>query len=132
MDRLKSFRDTHLILRPDLGSFTAEAQSVRWSNKDLDPVKKEQKKWEWYHVAGLWVAEGFSAAQMETPSSAFTLGLNPGLILVACFIGNLIVAVPICSSGYIGSKVSGRLEDESLQCTIGMLSGYMRRTVFTS
>ncbi|KAK5126858.1 hypothetical protein LTR08_004575 [Meristemomyces frigidus] len=93
-----------IILHPEPGSFTAEGESSRWSNKDLDPVPQANKKWEWYHVGGFWIAEGFNVAQLETPSSAVALGLNPGLAIVACLIGNLLVTIPTCSSGYIGSK----------------------------
>ena len=50
------------------------------------------------------MAEGFNVAQLQTPSSAVALGLNPGLAIAACLIGNLLVTIPTCSSGYIGSK----------------------------
>jgi nucleobase:cation symporter-1, NCS1 family len=106
MVNLKSFYHDIIVLQPERGSFTAEGESARWSNKDLDPVADAKKKWEWYHVGGFWVAEGFSVATMQVPSSAVALGLNPGLAIVACLIGNILVTVPCCSSGYIGSKVS--------------------------
>jgi len=57
MDRLANLR-RRIILHPEPGSFTAEGESARWSNKDLDPVPQENKKWEWYHVGGFWIAEG--------------------------------------------------------------------------
>jgi NCS1 family nucleobase:cation symporter-1 len=106
MDSLRTFHDNVLVLRPEPGSFTAEGDSARWSNKDLDPVKPEKKKWEWYHVGGFWIAEGFSAAQMESASSAVALGLNPGIAIAACLVGNLMVTVPLCVMGYVGSKAS--------------------------
>jgi nucleobase:cation symporter-1, NCS1 family len=106
MFTLRSFYEDKIVLRPENGSFNAEGESARWSNKDLDPVSDSKKKWEWYHVGGFWVAEGFSVATMQVPSSAVALGLNPGLAIAACLIGNLLVTVPCCASGYIGSKVS--------------------------
>ena len=109
MERLRTFHDRHLLLRPDPGSFSLETQLTRWSNKDLDPVPRSRKKWEWYHVGGFWIAEGFSVAQMQAASASVALGLNPGLTLVAYLIGNIIVAVACCGSGYIGSKVSARI-----------------------
>lgn len=51
-----------------------------------------------------WIAEGFNAAQLQVSSSAFSLGLNPGLCVVACLIGNIIVSIPCAASGYLGSK----------------------------
>ena len=105
MGKLRDFHDRYLLLHPDPGSFSSDPQLVRWSNKDLDPVPKPQKKWEWYHVGGFWIAEGFSVGQMQTASASVALGLNPGLTLVAYLIGNLIIAIPCCASGFIGSKV---------------------------
>jgi NCS1 family nucleobase:cation symporter-1 len=106
MQRVRVFHDEKLVLAPEPGSFTAEGQSTRWSNKDLDPVRRDRKKWEWYHVGGFWIAEGFNVAQMQTISSAVALGLNPGTALVACLVGNLMVTVPVCIMGYIGAKYS--------------------------
>jgi nucleobase:cation symporter-1, NCS1 family len=105
MNRIKAFHDNKLVLAPEPGSFTAEGESTRWSNKDLDPVPPSRKKWEWYHVGGFWIAEGFNVAQFQTISSAVALGLNPGIALVACLIGNLMVTVPVCIMGYVGAKV---------------------------
>lgn len=105
MRSLKTFHDEYLLLRPNTDSFTAEGDSKRWSNKDLDPVPRSQKKWEWYHVGGFWIAEGFSVAQMQTASASVAMGLNPGLALVAYLTGNIIVTFACCGSGYIGSKV---------------------------
>ena len=95
-----------LVLRPPAGSFTAEGDSSRLSNKDLDPVPRSKKKWEWYNVVGFWVAEGFSVVQLELASSAVAVGLNPGQAILACLIGNLMVTVPCCIMGWIGSKVT--------------------------
>jgi NCS1 family nucleobase:cation symporter-1 len=103
MFNLHKFYQDKIVLRPEKGSFTA---SSRLSNKDLDPVPASQKEWEWYHMAGFWVAEGFSVVQMEVPSSAVSVGLNPGLAITACLIGNLMVTVPCCITGWMGSKVN--------------------------
>ena len=84
----------------------ADVNSARWSNKDLDPVPGPDKKWEWYHVAGFWVVEGFSVGQIQTASATVALGLNPGLALAAMFLGNVLVAVACAGVGFIGSKVS--------------------------
>ena len=105
MERLKFFHRRHLILQPASGSFTAEGQISRWSNPDLDPIPRHQKKWEWYHVGGFWIAEGFSASQIQTASASVALGLNPGIALIAYLIGNILVMMACCGTGYIGSKV---------------------------
>ncbi|KAK6376362.1 hypothetical protein LTS17_006957 [Exophiala oligosperma] len=106
MDKLREFHTKHLVLHPRPGSFTAEGDSARWSNEDLDPVPQEKKTWEWWHVGGFWIAEGFNPAQMQVPSSAVVMGLNPGLAMVACLVGNLLVTGPVCLVGWLGSKYS--------------------------
>lgn len=113
MDNLKTFHDRHLLLHRDPGSFSSESQLLRWSNRDLDPVPKSQKKWEWYHVGGFWIAEGFSVAQLQIASASVALGLSPSLTLIAYLIGNLIVTVPCSASGYIGTKVSVHLHSSA-------------------
>jgi NCS1 family nucleobase:cation symporter-1 len=105
MDALRTLHDEHLVLHPPPGSFTAKGDPARWSNEDLDPVPTALKKWEWYHVGGFWISEGFNAAQMQVPSSAVALGLNPGLAVAACLVGNVLVTGPVCVMGYIGAKV---------------------------
>ena len=106
MDRLRAFHNDTLVQKPNPGSFTSEGETSRWSNKDLDPVPQSEKKWEWYHVGGFWIAEGFSVAQMENPSSAIALGLSPGMAMGACVVANFMVMVPCAITGYMGSKYS--------------------------
>lgn len=127
MEKLKALSE-QVILHPEPGSFTAEGESSRWSNKDLDPVPQSNKKWEWYHVGGFWIAEGFNVAQLETPSSAVALGLNPGLAIVACLIGNLLVTIPTCSSAYIGSKFGLNFPVVS-RASFGMRGAYVAMVI---
>ncbi|KAI4120242.1 MAG: hypothetical protein LQ338_007162 [Usnochroma carphineum] len=96
----------------------------RWSSDDLNPVPKSQKKWEWYHIGGFWIAEGFSAAQIQISSAAVALGLNPGLALAAYAIGNLLAAVPCCAAGYIGSKYSINFP-VTARAAFGMYGSYL-------
>lgn len=76
-----------------------------YSNEDMDPIKRKDRTYEWYQMGLFWIAEGFNGAQLQVASSAFALGLNPGLCVVACLVGNIIVSVPCAASGYLGSKL---------------------------
>ena len=102
MTTISSFYRDSILLQPKVQGHTAS----RWTSDDLSPVHRSNKKWEWYHIGGFWIAEGFSASYVQTSSAAVAVGLNPGLALVAYFIGNLIIAVPCAAAGYIGSKYS--------------------------
>ncbi|KAL8736709.1 MAG: hypothetical protein Q9166_000075 [cf. Caloplaca sp. 2 TL-2023] len=106
MSRFTSYLNKRILLEPEGSTTPYEHSTSRWRSEDLNPVPRSQKKWEWYHVGGFWIAEGFSAAQVQAASAAVAVGLNPGLALVAYFIGNLMLAVACCGSGYIGSKNS--------------------------
>ncbi|KAL8681950.1 MAG: hypothetical protein Q9186_001958 [Xanthomendoza sp. 1 TL-2023] len=106
MESFRSFYSRRILLEPNDITANEQHASSRWRSKDLDPVPQLDKKWEWYHVGGFWIAEGFSAAQVQTASAAVAVGLNPGLALVAYFLGNLMIAVACCGTGYIGSKYS--------------------------
>ncbi|KAL8824861.1 MAG: hypothetical protein Q9170_008018 [Blastenia crenularia] len=106
MEGFRRFCHTRLSLEPKRHAADPDHLASRWRSDDLDPVPPPQKKWEWYHIGGFWIAEGFSAAQLQTSSAAVAVGLNPGLALVAYSIGNLIIAIPCCASGYLGSKFS--------------------------
>ena len=105
MEKLRKFYDRVIVLHATDESFTADGQLSRWSNKDLDPVPRAQKKWEWYHVAGFWIVAGFTPSHIQQASTNVALGLSPGLILVAYLIGNLLVTLPVALCGYIGAKV---------------------------
>ena len=105
MEKLRNFYDREIVLHATGDSFTADGQLSRWSNKDLDPVPRAQKKWEWYHVAGFWIVAGFTPSHIQQASTNVALGLSPGLILGAYLIGNLLVTLPVALSGYIGAKV---------------------------
>lgn len=103
---IKSLWEDHVVLKPQPGAFTNEDDGpMLYSNKDMDPIKRKDRTYEWYQMGLFWIAEGFNAAQLEVASSAFSLGLNPGLCVVACLVGNIIVSIPCAASGYLGSRL---------------------------
>jgi NCS1 family nucleobase:cation symporter-1 len=98
--------EDYIVLKPSAGSFGAGNEEIApWTNEDMDPIKRKDRTYGRYQMGLFWIAEGFNAAQLEVPSSAFSLGLNPGLCVVACLIGNIIVSIPCAASGYLGSKL---------------------------
>ncbi|OCT48914.1 Allantoin permease [Cladophialophora carrionii] len=102
----KHFWQDYVVLKPKPGSFGAEdADAVAYTNEDMDPIKRKDRTYQWYQMGLFWIAEGFNAAQLQVSSSAFSLGLNPGLCVVACLLGNIIVSIPCAASGYLGSTL---------------------------
>lgn len=103
---MKRFWDEHVVLHPKPGSFGADdPDALRFTNEDMDPIKRKDRTYQWYQMGLFWIAEGFNAAQLQVSSAAFSLGLNPGLCVVACLLGNIIVSLPCAASGYLGSKL---------------------------
>lgn len=99
MNALKAFHRDYLVLRED----RVEPYD-RLRNKDLDPIPMERRTWEWYDVVGFWVCEAFSASTMQQASSSVAMGLNAGLTVVACMVGNFILVIPTCLNGFLGAK----------------------------
>ncbi|KAL6247592.1 hypothetical protein RBB50_005938 [Rhinocladiella similis] len=100
------FWQEHIVLKPHPGSFAIEdPDAAAYTNEDMDPIRRKDRTYEWYQMGLFWIAEGFNAAQLQVSSSAFSLGLNPGLCVVACLLGNIIVSIPCAASGYLGSKL---------------------------
>jgi len=117
----KSFWDEHVVLKPHAGSFMAdEPGAIRYTNVDMDPIQRKDRTYAWYQMGLFWIAEGFNAAQLQVSSSAFSLGLNPGLCVVACLVGNIIVSWPCAASGYLGSKLGTNFPG-TVRASFGML-----------
>ncbi len=117
----KYFWDEHVVLKPHPGSFGADDPiASKYTNEDMDPIKRKDRTYAWYQMGLFWIAEGFNAAQLEVSSSAFSLGLNPGLCVVACLIGNIIVSWPCAASGYLGSKLGTNFPG-TVRASFGMI-----------
>jgi NCS1 family nucleobase:cation symporter-1 len=103
---LSSLWHKHVVLQPKVGSFGADdSEAAAYTNEDLDPIQRKDRTYQNYQMGLFWIAEGFNAAQLQVSGSAFALGLNPGLCVVACLLGNIIVSIPCAASGYLGSKL---------------------------
>lgn len=108
--KLTSFWQNHVVLEPHPGSFGAkDPNAIAYSNDDMDPIKRQDRTYGLYQMGLFWIAEGFNAAQLQVSSSAFSLGLSPGLCVVACLVGNIIVSIPCAASGYLGSFLGTNL-----------------------
>ncbi|KAK5679302.1 hypothetical protein LTS10_008117 [Elasticomyces elasticus] len=75
------------------------------TNKDLMPVPLDspERTWTWPSLLGFWVAEAFSISMYQVSSTSVSKGLNPGLAILAVFIGHLLVCIPAMLDGYVGA-----------------------------
>ncbi|KAK1452942.1 NCS1 nucleoside transporter [Colletotrichum cuscutae] len=83
----------------DLGT-----EGGRLSNKDMDPIPmgSTERTWGWPSLLGFWIAEAFSISMYQVSSTSVTKGLNPGLAILAVFIGHVLVCIPAMLDGYVG------------------------------
>lgn len=103
---IKRLWTDHVVLKPQPNTLQSDdSDGVVYINEDMVPIQRKHRTYEWYQMGLFWIAEGFNGAQLQVASSAFSLGLNPGLCVVACLVGNIIVSIPCAASGYLGSKL---------------------------
>jgi NCS1 family nucleobase:cation symporter-1 len=103
---IKRLWTDHVVLKPQSNTLQSDdSEGVVYINEDMVPIQRKDRTYEWYQMGLFWIAEGFNGAQLQVASSAFSLGLNPGLCVVACLVGNIIVSIPCAASGYLGSKL---------------------------
>lgn len=103
---IKRLWTDHVVLKPKPNTLQSDdSDGVVYINEDMVPIQRKHRTYEWYQMGLFWIAEGFNGAQLQVASSAFSLGLNPGLCVVACLVGNIIVSIPCAASGYLGSKL---------------------------
>jgi NCS1 family nucleobase:cation symporter-1 len=103
---IKSLWTDHVVLKPQPGTLQSdEPGAMVWINEDMAPIKRKDRTYEWYQMGLFWIAEAFNGTQLQVASSAFSLGLNPGLCVIACLVGNIVVSIPCAASGYLGSKL---------------------------
>ncbi|KAF7186401.1 Uracil permease [Pseudocercospora fuligena] len=93
---------SRLILRSALEHHGTDGVAT---NKDLEPVPlgSPERKWTWPSLLGFWIAEAFSISMYQVSSTSVSKGLNPGLAILAVFIGHALVCVPAMLDGYVGA-----------------------------
>lgn len=77
------------------------------TNKDLQPVPlgSPERKWTWPSLLGFWIAEAFSISMYQVASTSVAAGLNPGIAIVAVFVGHALVCIPAMLDGYVGAML---------------------------
>jgi len=69
--------------------------SSRWSNKDMDPVSKQDRTWSTWDYVAYWISDAANAATWQMASSMLAVGLSWRQALPAIAVGNIIIAVRI-------------------------------------
>jgi nucleobase:cation symporter-1, NCS1 family len=73
-------------------------------NDDLAPTPVGERSWNLWHVASLWVGMSVSIPTYMLSASMIDAGMTWGQSLLAIFIGNVIVLVPLVINAHAGTR----------------------------
>jgi NCS1 family nucleobase:cation symporter-1 len=76
----------------------------RLYNKDLAPVPPEERTWNSWHIAALWVGMAVCIPTYMLASSLIQQGMNWWQALFTILLGNMIVLVPMILNAHVGTK----------------------------
>ncbi|KAL1644646.1 hypothetical protein SLS61_008697 [Didymella pomorum] len=96
------------IDRPNFSPKVEQAQSTfaegnaRWTNKDLDPVPKHERKWGVTSFLAYWISDAFNAATWQFASSIIAIGLTWRESIAVVALAFFIISFVIALNGAIG------------------------------
>ncbi len=73
-------------------------------NADLAPTRLDQRAWNLWHIASLWVGMSVCIPTYMLAASMIDAGLSWGQSLVAILLGNVIVLVPLVINAHAGTR----------------------------
>ncbi|KAJ6507751.1 cytosine-purine permease [Mycena vitilis] len=82
-----------------------ESPSLRWSNKDMDPVPANLRTWTTWNYVAYWISDAMNPAMWELASSMIAVGLSWKQALSAISAGQVIIASVIVLNGTIGARL---------------------------
>jgi NCS1 family nucleobase:cation symporter-1 len=76
----------------------------RLINPDLAPTRPEQRTWNTWHIAALWVGMAVCIPTYQLGSGLVDQGWSLKLAVLSVIIGNLVVLVPLILNGHPGTR----------------------------
>jgi len=76
--------------------------NARWTNKDLDPVPRNNRKWGVLSFIAYWISDAFNAATWQFASSIIAVGLSWRESISIVAVGFFIVSIVIAFNGATG------------------------------
>ncbi len=76
----------------------------RLINADLAPVAPEQRTWNWWHIAALWIGMAICIPTYTLASSLVDRGWTWQAAVGAVVLGNFVVLIPIALNSHAGTR----------------------------
>ena len=74
------------------------------SNEDLLPVAPEQRTWNWWHIASLWIGMAICIPTYTLASGLIASGWTWQAAVGAVILGNVVVLLPIALNSHAGTR----------------------------
>ncbi|GAA5936318.1 uncharacterized protein JCM15063_002779 [Sporobolomyces koalae] len=78
---------------------------THWSNKDTEPVTREEATWTTWTFLGYWMSDLINAGSWSQVSSFVGLGLTWWEGVICTFFGGLLISMLISANGIIGARL---------------------------
>src|SRR5437762_7005445 len=95
------YPDGRVELKPDA---FVEISGSPLFNRDLAPVKVDERNWTTYNYAALWISMAHCIPTYMLSSGLISAGMNWWQALITILLGNTIVLVPILLNSHPGTK----------------------------
>lgn len=89
-----------LVERPDFGNNT----DPRFYNEDIAPTLLEQRTWDKWQIAALWVGMSVCVPTYMLASSLINSGMSWSQAIGTVFLANLLVLIPMVLNAHAGTK----------------------------
>jgi NCS1 family nucleobase:cation symporter-1 len=74
------------------------------TNEDLAPTRPEQRTWNTWHIAALWVGMAVCIPTYTLGSGLIDDGMSLSLAMTAVIVGNLVILVPLLLNAHPGTR----------------------------
>lgn len=92
------------LIRSNLVELEHQPADGPLSNADIAPTRIANRSWNLWHIAALWVGMSVCIPTYMLAASMINAGMNWWQSLLAIFLGNFIVLVPLILNGHAGTK----------------------------
>jgi nucleobase:cation symporter-1, NCS1 family len=85
-------------LKVDQPTSAFASGNARWTNKDLDPVPPNRRKWGVTSIIAYWISDAFNPATWQFAAGIIAVGLSwresLGIVALSFFIVSWVVSMP--------------------------------------